>query len=413
MKFSQKEAIEAFKNISFTRLHLYGGLAACLVGPLFVLAAYGTYLGIPLFDLALLLSLVGGCGGGYVLFLWEKRLQKTVAKLVRAKINGLQLPEKQAAIELEELKKEKEALIQKYEHQIDLLQSSVAKSKEQVRNLYLEMDRKFEEMRAAYLEFEDLRKEYAHLREEYETYQNQMKEQLKHKELLLGEYQKTITEQRHILEKKQRYIGNLEGKVRDLMYEIRSLLQLEESASNLGAVQVDFTEQSLSDYYLPPVKAAAEPAPFDLSLLLQKYVEQAETLTGVEHFGRQGGKGSRFMDLSSDNFIDRRRLFDLLKDETHVILFVYSKIEEKFLFVTPNVKNITGWVPEKFIKDPMKCMAKGSVDFQRGLRTTQEIQLDLSLIRREGKNLECDCLMALINQGPFAQHLIGILSPKL
>ena len=88
------------------------------------------------------------------------------------------------------------------------------------------MDKKLEQMRLAYLEFEDLRQEYRCLEERLNN-PNLRGKRNWDKESLISEYQRTIAEQRAILEKKQRHIAQLEAKVRDQLFEIRSLLQLE------------------------------------------------------------------------------------------------------------------------------------------------------------------------------------------
>ena len=58
------------------------------------------------------------------------------------------------------------------------------------------------------------------------AHQSVSEEQLSSKNTLLEEYQQTITDQRQVIEKKQKLITALETKVNDLKYELKTLLDL-------------------------------------------------------------------------------------------------------------------------------------------------------------------------------------------
>lgn len=212
-----------------TRKMFYGSLLACASLPyLFVILHLPVLFSLPLTIL----------GGAFLLSVWEKKMRASVSALVRAKVATLDTS----------VLKEKE-----YEHQIEILERSSAQAKEKIEELNCEMDRKLAEVRSTYLEYDDISKEYNRLQEELKALQIETQEQLRNKEALLGDYQHTIAEQRNIIEKKQRYIFKLEEKVRDLMYEIRSLLQLEEVPAPQTMTFLDTFEQKeeLSNYYLP------------------------------------------------------------------------------------------------------------------------------------------------------------------
>ena len=369
-----------------------------------------------IFFITPLLSLVSAGGGWCVLKLWEQKMKRSVSELLKAKMEHLKQPHEIKAYQEERdyLKTQLEEARRGYEHQIDLLQSSVAKSKEAVYQLNLEMDKKLEEMRIAYLEFEDLRQEYHRLENDYQKAREESGRQLKHKESLINEYQRTISEQRMIIEKKQRYITQLEGKVRDLMYEIRSLLQLEEPSRETKLPLLDPSKQEMIDYYLPT--SNQENTVYDLSLQLQRYIEKTENLTGANHLGYIGGKSPRFPDMSLDNYaIDRRRLFDSFRDEMTGIVFIYSQVEKKFLFVNHYLKTLLGWSPEKFMKDFPHLVLKGFPEWQNALVETlsmKETQTGLTIQSKSGEQSHFNCQMGLVSKGPFVDHVIGILAPS-
>lgn len=385
-------------SLTLSRNLFYLFLLGCLVLPVVAVACYAAEIR-GVFFVALISLLLSGYGGWYLLRLWELKMQRSVSKIVNMRLARTRFPP--SVDETALLKAELAEARRGYEHQIDLLQSSVAKSKEEVRQLNLEMDKKLEEMRIAYLEFEDLRKEYHRLEEDYTRALEEKQKEVKHKESLNNEYQRTISEQRMIIEKKQRYIAKLEGKVRDLMYEIRSLLQLEE-------IPVDTPPLHTDAYSAPPSSSSA--TPYDLSFQLQRFIEKAEEQMGMDHLG---GKSPRFLDLSDSYAVDRRRLFDNFRDETAGIVFVLSLAENKFLFVNQHVKALLGWSPEKFMKEFPRLVVSGYREWKEALKNTvsaHECQTRISIQCKPGGQKEFVCVMGMISKGPFTNHIIGILS---
>lgn len=385
-------------SLMLSRNLFYLFLLGCLVLPCAAVASYAAEIR-GVFFIALVSLLFSGCGAWYLLRMWEVKMQRSVSRIVKMRLARNQLSP--AIHEAALLKAELAESRRGYEHQIDLLQSSVAKSKEEVRQLNLEMDKKLEEMRIAYLEFEDLRKEYHRLEEDYAYALEENQKQIKHKESLNNEYQRTISEQRMILEKKQHYIAKLEGKVQDLMYEIRSLLQLEELPAETHLPPA-------SETYISSTRSST--TPYDLSLQLQRCIEKAENQMGMDHLG---GKSPRFLDLSDSYAVDRRRLFDSFRDETEGIVFVLSLSEKKFLFVNQHVKALLGWSSEKFIKEFPRLVVSGYREWKEGVKnisSTHEFQTRIAIEGKSGERKEFLCVMGLVCKGPFTNHIIGILS---
>jgi hypothetical protein len=403
-------------GLSLTKKHIYFSLLGCWLFPFFLLASNAIDGGK---DLSLMLfPILTSAGGSWLLLqLWEKKMQRSVAKIVQTKMDQMG---KSSAIdagalshyqdEITRLASELEASKVSHEHQVNLMQSSVAKSKEETRLLHLEMEKKLEEIRLAYLEFEDLRKEYKRLEEDTACVLSESQKDIQHKDSLIAEYQKTISEQRMILEKKQRYIAKLEGKVRDLMYEIRSLLQLEVPRKELQALHIE-DEKLLDKFLFTPLAKT----PYDYSVQLHRCVENAENLTGSDHLGLRKSEPPRFLELSPDSYtIDRRRFFDHLKDETGGDVFVYSLVERKFAFVHPSIKTIIGWGHEKFIKEFASLVANGYKEWNEALskiKMVREAAVRLSIYQKSGASKIFDCYMNKVSKGPFAQHVIGIFVP--
>ena len=383
-------------------------LAACC--PLFPFAIAFFYaessLWIPLF----LAGAIGSTAVFFLLRLLERRMRQTVGRLVQARIERMQGGAQQQ--EVCALRQRIEEMGRGYEHQIDLLHAAVFKSKEEAEEILRELSKKEAELSL-------ISQEYNKLKEEQVGSRESLFEEIKRKDLHITDYQHTITEQRVIIEKKQRYITKLESKVRDLMYEIRSLLQLEEAPPPLpftSAPFVEMQEKALrieTPYIAAPVMGAVPT--YDLSVQLQRYVEAAEHFTGADHLAYVGGKAPRFLDISRDSYaIDLRRLFDLFREEATGILFLYSLGEEKFLFVGNLVKTLLGWSPEKFMKDFPQLLTHGYTEWRQGLTklpSLRETKLQIALRNKSGDELLFQCFLGLIAKGPFSHHVIGILSP--
>ncbi len=374
------------------------------------------------FVLFLMLSTAAAGATFLLVRIWERKMRKTVSNLVKARIEKLtessaenQDEAKTCREELGRLQKYNDEMQRGFEHQIDLLQTSVSKNKMRVEEVSLELEAQTNLARQYSLMCEDLKREAERLQEGCARDQEELKHQLFHKEGLLQEYQQTISEQRMVIEKKQRYIAKLEGKVRDLMYEIRNLLQLDEHPPQKSLTPfLEITEQiPFRNVVQPTVKEPV--SPYDLSFQLQKYIDMAKQFTGIEHLGYRGGRSPRFVDVSNESYaIDQRRFFDSFRDETNAILFVYSIIEDKFIFVNPLIKSLLGWSPEKFIKDFHQIVHAGYSEWRQALlkiQYSQEIQLKMLLKNKAGEEHLFQCHVGWVCQGPFINHVIGLLSP--
>jgi len=364
------------------RTYIHVALFACLLLPLLFLASFGAKRGAQeIFLIAAAYACLGAAGIWFFLRLWEKQIQKSAAQLAQAKAEKIKESPSEDKIEIQQLRDE-------------------------VFQLNQGMDQKREEMRAAYLEFEDLRKEHRNLEEEVARQNEDFKKEIEQKESLLNEYQKTIAEQRTILGKRQLQISKLEAKVRDLMQEIRGLLQLDMKSSGL-----DVSEQAMLDAFL---SVSPSLTPYDLSVQLHRSIEKTEGIMGVDHLGYVGGKSPRFLDLSLESYtVDKRRLFECFKDETVGIIFIYSPAEKKFLFVNQLTKTLLGLSSEKFIKDFPHLVVQGYHEWETALikaKSQKECFSRLAILDKAGQTKAFECHMGKISKGPFIHHILGILA---
>lgn len=253
-------------------------------------------------------------------------------------------------------------------------------------------------------------------------------ESIAQKDAKLSETKQIINEQQKLLERKQNQIQELEKKVRDLNYEVKTLLQLgafeaesqqqEEEDLNFSHPLIDVFEsgEPLSeDPVRDPQKVSCDKelhTPYDAAVQLQKCIEKAQKLKGIHDLGK---KDSRFSDLSLNHYaLDLRRLFDSFRNENSCMVLIYSPKEQRLLFSNNHSKNILGWSPEKLIKDFHSLIKKGRAEWSEALerlKSCKEAQARLLLQGRSGQDVLLHCHLGLIPSGLFSQHVIAVLFP--
>lgn len=210
------------------------------------------------------------------------------------------------------------------------------------------------------------------------------------KEAWMVEYQQTIVDQRGVIEKKQDYISKLEGKVRDLMYQIRTFLQVEEPVGS-------------SPVYVPNTEKGK---PYDLSQQVIHVIEMAEQLTGMDHLG-----GRYLTHQSAPSTLDLRPLFDRLAQEEQRLFFVYSEAESQLLFLHERVRDRLGSPADKVIKDFQKICSHSLTEWRRAISSIQEgkpVVFPLICRHRLGHEVRFDVYAGKVSRGPLTSLVIGM-----
>lgn len=271
-------------------------------------------------------------------------------------------------------------------------------------------------------EKDDLQNQLEQLRQELLMTQQTSRDQIKQKEQQLFEYSQTINDLRSSMEKKQQQVVKLESSVKDLTYEIKTLLQLSEIdvPSQPPIPPLPFKEnRSPLPSFEPP--AAVAPLPFeplspsmtqrqqDVSRQLKRCIDTAQKLTGAHHFGAS----SRFRDMPINSYaLEQRRLFDSLQSENSNLLLIYSQKEDKLLFANNQTKTLLGWSPDKFIQDFPMLIQTSFSDWKKtlsSLTTQTEAHTSLVLKSRTGAEHPFNCLLGAIPTGIFKNHIIILL----
>ncbi len=285
-----------------------------------------------------------------------------------------------------------------------------------------EKSKQLSEMNNAYSDAMQKCKEHEY---EISSVRSEVEEQLANQASLLTEYQQTITEQRTVIERKQSSINSLEDKIRDLNYEVRTLLQIGDAhCGQDGAHPVMDVFRTNSQGYgevynaLPMSSDNEIHTPYDAAMLLQKCIKTAENFLGAGHLASQNGRSLR---LTSDSYaIDLRRLFDSYRSEYSSVVLMYSPEENRLLFVNNQIRGLLGWNPERFVKDAFKIVQKGGSEWRQAVIDLQRCNVDeakkgkqvrLLMKTRVGEDLLVRCYLGRITVGIFSNTIIGVMYP--
>lgn len=253
-------------------------------------------------------------------------------------------------------------------------------------------------------------------------------EQLNQKSLLIQGLQQRFIELQGDLETRNDKISQFESKIRDLSYEIKTLLQLNECETKEAEKSNKIALFSHSEGFVvkeprhqyhyhadeensPIVEMKVHDAD-EAMLMLKRCIDIAQKLAGANYYSSEGG---RFREMSPQSYaIDLRRLFDSLRSENASMVLVYSQKEDRLLFVNNQSRSVLGWSSEKFIQDFQSIIQKGTVEWKNALTQAAshcEAQAKILMKTKTGNDIPVHCLLGMIPIGLFKGYIIGILYP--
>lgn len=314
---------------------------------------------------------------------------------------------------------------------LNLLQTALKESQELQEQLSKDLELKKQELQEREEETQELRLKAQQAAQDFADYKLFSEEQLKQKQLQFNSLQQMTEDQRSEMEKRQEQIHQLDTKVHDLSYEIKTLLYLheEETAPPKSNVKKDdmtplfastLTDLSpqISVQLEEPIQMENEATeiPIQTSLealkLLKKCVQTAEKLTGANYHNTES---SRYRELSPSYYaLDQRRLFDCIRHDPSALMMVYSQKEQKVLFVNTKVRTLLGWTQEKFIADFSVIMQEGLLEWKKAislLSAIPESQARLIAKTKNGQEIFLDGYVGVIPTGLFRQYVLGVFYP--
>ncbi len=247
-------------------------------------------------------------------------------------------------------------------------------------------------------------------------------DELQNKATLLEEYQQTISDQRAVIEKKQKRVEELENRIKDLKYELKTVLDVNERIERGEEPPVSTSNKPQK---AKKAAASADEPTLDLGFAspsqsldeaqaqLKRCIDIAQKLTGARHLA---GDSSTFRDLSAAGYaLDLRRLCDSLRSEQSSMIVLYSQRENKLLFVNNQVRGLLGWSPEKFVQHYHNLIVQGEREWRAALgrlSSQDRSTLSFTLKARTGEERPVRCLLGTIPTGIFKSHVVGVFFPQ-
>ncbi len=278
-----------------------------------------------------------------------------------------------------------------HEEQVSILEAQIEQKNGEIQSL-IESHRQYEQ-------------EIQHAMETLNEEKEQIRSQMSHKEDLFDTTEQTVADLRATIEKKQLRIAELEGKVRDLSYEIKTLLKLAEGGEEIAPLEVESPP--------PPVEPAysVEPHSDDEAFSqLERCLNTAQKMTGGNHYS---SSNPRLRGIPIDNYVlDLRCLFDTFRSETSSSILFYSPTEEKLLFASDHTKTLTGWSPDKFVQNFSHIVQNGEFIIKNAtkqLSSQSQVKIRLMVKARTGEDRLIHGLLGMIPTGIFRNHVIIVL----
>ena len=327
---------------------------------------------------------------------------------------------------------ENRLLLQENSQELLSLKDHLASHEEKVATLTTQLHELKEEKQKLVEETRHLENRAQRAIQDFSDYKLFSEEQLKQKNLQLSAAQQTISEQNSEIEKREEQVCQLNSKIHDLSYEIRTLIHLHEVESTSATMPKKRLTQ--------PMRPANQlPVPMDTLVLenessgqqseehassaqvqtvaegwalLRKCVHIAQRLTGANYYGKEG---VRFREFSSSHFtIDQRRLFDSLKHQKGALILVYSQKEEKLLFANSQTRILFDCSAEKFLQEFASFFPDGLSEWKKALSLlsySSESQSRLLAKNKTGSEIALNAHFAVIPTGLFRNYVICLLYP--
>jgi len=400
---------------SFSRYTILWIVLICYLLPVITLSAYSTATdGWNVLSLGLLLTAVGAL----IIFWMMVRLEakwrsiKTVENIPSESLHQFtpsqSLPEQiQEPIDVKPT-----VTLQEHEEVKQLNQQQIG----EIENLRIQLESVHDKIHQTSLDKEDTAKQLQQSLAEIEEYKKNTYIQLEQQQSHIQELQETIADQRAFIDKKQQQTGLLEGKVGDLTYEIKTLLQLAEAHS--GSLYSDPSAPTYSSSFMPeyqyeePLNIIPEKqirSHEEATLQLKRCIDIAQKITGSQRFTNQL---NAFRDSAADSFaLDLRRLCDSLRSENNSTVLLYSPKENQLLFVNNQIKILTGWSPDKFVQN-FSDIIQDEDAWRQGfgsLALRSEAQFKIPFKIKSGQDITVQVHMGMIPTGIFRHHAIAIL----
>lgn len=226
------------------------------------------------------------------------------------------------------------------------------------------------------------------------------------------------------INKQKILVSDLESKIDDLNYEIKTLLQLgsvdeaidptpfqppheqlEASSHQSNKLSLLLNDKEDDRFFEPTPQTTP-----DAGEQLKRCLNIAQKMTGASYYQNFDG---RQRDLPVDHFaLDLRHLFDSLRSERGNSILFYSKKENRVLFANNETKSLIGWSPEKVVQNFEDLIQDGLDEWKANVTQVSHkggVEMPLSIKSKSGDIVKVNAILGTIPSGLFKNDIVAIL----
>lgn len=254
-------------------------------------------------------------------------------------------------------------------------------------------------------ELEQLKQENEALHKQLQSAVARYRELQESQSAVIQEHQQKIAELRDDLAQRQQMGDQLEGKVRDLSYELKTLLRLAEKPihgdQKVEPISVALAEEEALSH---PVQTHEE-----ARVQLKRSLDIAQRVTGAGYLT----SSPKFQEFALENSaLDLRRLIDKLQDIENNALIVFSPKENKLLYVNERTKELLGISIDRFKQAFQDFIQSDYEEWKTAIQQLSfknDAHVTLPIAIRPGEILHVECLLGVIQTGLFRNNVIALL----
>lgn len=400
-------------------------ILTCYLMPLIILISYNVLIengseDFEMLSFGLFLSAIGSLILFWSMTKWESSLP--INNHENSSDNNSVLPREELSLQsmqhqdfLESIDKE----------EFELAKLSLAEAQQMQIRLLAEIDSLAADLQIAKTDKISIQKTYEAFISQTNEERTSTSKQLEDQQTSIRNLHQKIAEQKAMLDKKELHSSSLESKVGDLTYEIKTLLQLAEAHSgslfNTDSIEASPTITPPSKHSETTSHKAPQSTSFSQMKMedsnegsnqLKKSISIAQKITGSQRFGSQLYSS---VESPVESFaIDLRRLCDRLRMDiisSNCTVLLYSPRDCQLLFAGNQIRDLTGWSPEKFIQVFNEILQDENV-WKNGISSLSmrsEAVIPLSVKTRNGQTASFQTYLGMIPTGIFRNHIIALL----
>ncbi len=240
----------------------------------------------------------------------------------------------------------------------------------------------------------------------------QIDEASKQHQEALSNLQTKLQDKERLIEHSDHHIMQLKQELANTKFELDTVLKLELKSEKKELLPSLFQPKSNS-ITLPPLQTVPITPSSDQELVV--LLEKTKELSATSKTPHQQLELPHFLDLSIDSLaLEKRRLFDMIDQESELPAFVMNCQDAKMLFVSHAIKTKTGIPLDRFQKDFFSLVGHSKEHIKNALtllKPSERTKIPIQLQVRPGEEIRAILALGVCPAPPFSRSAIGVIEP--